>query len=249
MKNRTKRRSLKLCVEQLEGRVVPSTVAPPPTPPAPYEFWGSTNWSGISMDTTQGAVTAVSGSWIVPAVTGSGKGYSATWVGIDGYGGSHDVLQAGCDADVSLSDGVTQYRYCPWWEWYPDASVQITNMPVSPGDVLHCLICLQAGSTSVASIFLGNKTTAKGLTFTAEIPPSASLSGNCAEWIIEATGDWGPLARFSQVDFIDCDAGTNSGQTVTTEGGTAINMVDGDDVVSTGRITGPSGVQIVYGNG
>ena len=74
----------------------------------------------------------------------------------------------------------------PWWEWYPAGSFWITTVAVSPGDELTCLICVQPGSTSLASIFLGNVTTRVGCFFSAAAPPGVSLLGNCAEWIVEA---------------------------------------------------------------
>jgi hypothetical protein len=157
------------------------------------------------------------------------------------------ILQAGCDADVSLTDGVAQHQYSPWWEWYPAGSSWITNMPVSPGDLLDCLINLQVGSTTAASIFLGNQTTNVGLTFSAEAPPGTSLMGNCAEWIIEAFGSLGPLARYGQVEFTDCNAGMVGGQTVSAGAGTTINMVNANgQVISAGTIVNPTQVQVVY---
>ena len=50
----------------------------------------SSNWSGYAVETNlnspqSNSVTAVSGSWTVPTVTGTGTAYSAIWVGIDGY--------------------------------------------------------------------------------------------------------------------------------------------------------------------
>lgn len=212
------------------------------------------HWSGVITKPPVGdKIHWVQGTWSMPAVqlpldAQDGGHYCASaWVGIDGYEGSRDVLQAGCDADISLSGGVTQHKYCPWWEWYPREAVVITNMPVSPGDVLDCLISLQAGSTTTASIFFGNKTTNVGFTFSAEAKAGYPLVGNCAEWIVEAFGNLGPLARFSQVDFTNCNAGTVEGQPVSAGAGTAINMVDPDGkVVSTGTIINPTDVQVVY---
>jgi hypothetical protein len=211
-------------------------------------------WSGVITTPPVGdTMQWVKGTWSMPTIQlppdakDGGRYCASTWVGIDGDDGSQDVLQAGCDADVSLSGGVTQYQYLPWWQWYPGGTFWITNMPVSPGDLLDCLISLQAGSTTTASIFLGNKTTNVGLTFSAEAPEGASLAGNCAEWIIEAFGLLGPLARYSPVDFTNCNAGTVKGQTVSAGTGTTINMVDTNgNVVSSGQIINPTDVRVVY---
>ena len=63
----------------------------------------STNWSGYAVQTKSGAVTAVAGSWTVPTVSGSGTGYSAIWVGIDGYQSS-TVEQIGTEQDAGGGD-------------------------------------------------------------------------------------------------------------------------------------------------
>src|SRR4051812_35832181 len=66
----------------------------------------STNWSGYAAVTNlsspaPNSVTAVSGSWVVPTVTGSrqGSSYSSAWVGIDGFSDS-TVEQIGTEQDV-----------------------------------------------------------------------------------------------------------------------------------------------------
>jgi len=212
------------------------------------------NWSGgITVPPAGDHLRWIEGNWPMPSAAlppnaQENVQYCASaWVGMDGDDGSQDVLQAGCDADITLSGDATQHQYCPWWEWYPLDSQWITNMPVSPGDVLDCLINLQAGSNSAASIFLGNKTTNVGLTFAAEAPAGSTFAGNCAEWIIEAFGTLGPLANYNRVVFADCNAGSASGQTVTAGSGTTINMVDASgNVVSTGTIPNPTEVQVSY---
>ena len=89
MKNRFK---LRLLVEELESRLVPSKGNPWPYP--------DPNWSGYSIDAANHTVTDVKGSWVVPTVTVSGNGtsYASTWVGIDGDN-SNTVEQIGTDSD------------------------------------------------------------------------------------------------------------------------------------------------------
>jgi hypothetical protein len=177
--------------------------------------------------------------------------YSAsTWIGIDGDDGSGDVLQAGCDADVIISGGVVQHQFNPWWEWYPAGSQWISTMLVSPGDELTCLICVQAGSGTNASIFLGNVTTGVGHFFSATAPTGTTLQGNCAEWIVEALEidtNAPELAQYTTVEFTECNAGTVAGATVHADSGNTINMVDGNRaVISEGAILGPTQVQVQY---
>src|ERR1700733_3657591 len=94
----------RLWVEELEARVVLS--APPPIVPPLFHSVAttSTNWSGYATETNlnspqSGAFTAVSGSWTVPSVIGSGNAYSSIWVGLDGYSSS-TVEQIGTDSDL-----------------------------------------------------------------------------------------------------------------------------------------------------
>jgi hypothetical protein len=187
-----------------------------------------------------------------PAAKDGDRYCASAWVGIDGdvgidSNGSPDVLQAGCDADVNLSGGVTQHQYLPWWEWFPGDTSSINNISVSAGDVIDCLISVQAGSTATASIIFGNQTNNVAITFSIEAPAGISLVGNCAEWIIEAFGSLGALAPYGHVDFSDCNAGTVAGHTITVGQGTVINMVDAtDQIVSAGMIINPTEVQVRY---
>jgi hypothetical protein len=219
----------------------------------------SGTWSGgITFPSSGDRFQWVHGTWTMPTVAPppaaqDGDKYCASaWVGIDGdvgidSNGSPDVLQAGCDADVNLSNGITQHQYLPWWEWFPGDTCSITNISVSAGDVLDCLISVQAGSTAAASILLGNHTTNVALTFSIVAPAGTSLVGNCAEWIIEAFGSLGTLAPYGHVDFSDCNAGTVGGQTITAGQGAVINMVDAtDQIVSAGTIINPTEVQVRY---
>ena len=217
----------------------------------------TTIWSGGIVFPPDGdSMKWIEGTWTMPDASPpsgaqDGVWYSAsTWIGIDGDDGSGDVLQAGCDADVVISGGVTQYQFNPWWEWYPAGSFWISNIPVSLGDQLNCLICVQANSTTTASIFLGNGTNSIGSFFAATAPTGTNLRGNCAEWIVEALEiDTGipELAQYTPVEFTDCNAGTVGGTTVQAGSGNTINMVDGqNNLISQGQILGPTQVQVTY---
>jgi hypothetical protein len=218
-------------------------------------------WSGVLVSPSVGNVMQwVEGRWSMPAVgppagAQQGTNYCASaWVGLDGDtsadGGasSGDVLQAGCDANVTLEGGTPQLQYRPWWEWYPADSSWIDNLAVSPGDMLDCLISLLVGSTTTAQVFLGNMTTNQGHVFSLQAPTGTSLVGNCAEWIIEAFGSLGPLASYGVVNFGNCNAGTVSGAIVPAGNGVIINMTNGDSgpVISTGLIVDATDVRVSY---
>ena len=89
----------------------------------------SSNWSGYAINGSSGSVSNVAGTWTVPTVSTSKSGYSAVWVGIDGYSSS-SVEQIGTGEDVSNG----QASYYAWYEMYPSASVTIPSMTVKPGD-------------------------------------------------------------------------------------------------------------------
>ena len=78
------------------------------------ELGTSPNWSGYAAATSPSpetdSVSAVSGNWTVPSVSGSGTTCSCVWVGIDGFGGS-TVEQIGTEQDVV--NGTADYY--AWW--------------------------------------------------------------------------------------------------------------------------------------
>src|SRR5580692_7619915 len=109
---------IRLCVEELEGRLVPSTLV------------SSANWSGYAVATGAGAVSQVAGSWVVPAVTSNVSAYSAAWVGIDGAFSS-TVEQIGTSSDFVNG----QAQYYAWYEMYPAGSVNL-GLTIKPGDTI-----------------------------------------------------------------------------------------------------------------
>ncbi len=145
---------------------------------APHQRIGngiSANWAGYVVPTTVtgGAVTAVSGSWTVPTVTGSG--YSVIWVGMDGYNSS-SVEQVGTEQDII--NGKTQYY--AWFEMYPYGLSKI-NQPVNPGDTITASV-QYTGSGFVFTLQDSNWPTA----FTTTETPTYVPQRNSAEWIVEA---------------------------------------------------------------
>src|SRR6516225_3566948 len=127
------RRSSKCSFEGLETRLLMAA--------QPSVLAYSTNWSGYAVaETAKDSVSAVSGSWTVPTVsTKSTSGYSADWVGIDGYS-SNTVEQLGTEEDTAYSsqrDGTPQYY--AWIEMYPGPSWIIPDV-VKPGDAINASV-------------------------------------------------------------------------------------------------------------
>jgi hypothetical protein len=189
----------------------------------------STNWSGaVSFAAKGDSATYVIGQWTVPDVVAPGLGsyYCASWVGIDGDG-SGDVLQAGTECDIVSFGFFAAKQTYVWWEWYPNYEVQIANFPVTSGDVMFCAICVH--SDTEAGFYLTNVTTGASTSFTKTAPSGTHLVGNCAEWIVEAptvNGGQSALARYGDVYFDECIAGTKHDHLLYGGDGDLITMVD-----------------------
>jgi hypothetical protein len=180
---KSQRLTRRLDVEELETRVVPST---------------STNWSGYAIAANPGAVTAVIGSWVVPAVSGTGISYSSAWVGIDGDN-SNTVEQIGTDSD--LTNG--RPTYYAWYEMYPADSVNL-KMRVKPGDTVTAEVSYIGSNRLKLRITDGSQ-------YFSITKWAAGLERSSAEWIQEAPSGPGvlPLANFHTIHFTRAQATIN----------------------------------------
>jgi hypothetical protein len=162
--------------------------------------WYSYNWSGYAVTGPAGSVTSASGSWIVPAVTGTTTAYAACWTGIDGFSSS-TVEQTGTLSYISNG----QPFYYAWYEFYPlQAIMPISTVPVSPGDKISASVTYSI-SPSEFTLTIEDVTTSKSFTITATV---ASLgytpARSSAEWIAEAPSSNSgilPLANFGTAYF------------------------------------------------
>lgn len=234
MKNR---RLVRPVVEELENRLVPSTVVPPPVPGSPYGLWSSSNWSGIDLVTKKSAVTAVSGSWVVPAVTGTTAAYSSVWVGIDGDGSS-TVEQIGTESDTAA--GAATYgtpQYYAWFEMYPGPAFWITSITVHPGDAINASVSYVSNRFTLS---ITDVTTGQSFTTTRLQPGAKRVS---AEWIVEAPSTSSgplPLADFGSVTF------TNAQATIGGKTGSILSFVGNSNVINYGTAaTGWEGINII----
>jgi hypothetical protein len=193
MKARNLRR-LRPRVEELEGRLVPSTI-----------LRYTSNWSGYAVATNPGAVTAVSGSWVVPTASPSAiSAFSSAWVGIDGAN-SNTVEQIGTDSD--FVGGKPQYY--AWYEMYPAGSVNL-SLTITPGDTIAAAVVY----TGPNQFSLSLTDVTSGASFsTTQTSPRAKRSS--ADWVQEAPSGLGgtlPLANFGSIAFSG-DSATISGKT------------------------------------
>jgi hypothetical protein len=141
----------------------------------------SLNWSGYAYNPGSG-ITAVTSTYVVPAVQSAAPGFSAAWTGIGGDGTS-DLIQAGTGQD---STGGTSYY--AWYEILPASETQITNCTgdaactVTPGDTMT--VNITQTSTNVWTITM-RATGANNWTWSiANLAYTSTHSS--AEWILEA---------------------------------------------------------------
>jgi hypothetical protein len=165
-----------LQLEEFETRLVPSNTT------------SSNNWAGYAVNSTAGSVSAVSGSWTVPAVTGAGTEYAATWVGIDGFS-SNSVEQLGTSENVV--NGVAQYS--AWYEMYPAGEVPINGLAIHPGDSITASVTYANGKFTLTIKDANDPAGSNTFSIT---EAGANLSRSSAEWIQEAPSSGSGILQF-----------------------------------------------------
>jgi len=208
----------------------------------------SGNWSGGVVFAPQGqSFTWVQADWVCPNVyapTQNRSYYNVNWIGIDGWG-SGDVCQAGMVCSVTNNSRTIN----PWHEWYPSSWVNITNLPILPGDMISMLICTGGAGSTSASISFANVSSGLAASYSITAPAGTKLAGNSAEWIAETPGINGQLAEmpdYGEVFFSNSQAGLTNGSTVNGGTGSSINLVNGTTTVSTGTLITPTVIQCQY---
>jgi Peptidase A4 family len=180
----------------------------------------SPNWSGYVAETSfsqpqQNSVSAVSGSWVVPKVTGPSKGatYGSVWVGIDGYSNS-TVEQVGTEEDWVNGSPV----YDAWWEMYSSGDQQpeqvITGMTVKPGDSISASVQYitsgaHAGQFDLSIVDNSRANDSFSTYETSSQTQNPLAQRSSAEWIVEAPsvgGRYATLANFGSVFFSNATA-------------------------------------------
>ena len=153
----------------------------------------STNWAGLTITnfaTSLGlsSFTLVVGEFNVPfgqqafGTCSNGWDYSASWVGIDGVN-NNSVLQAGTETDAYCAGTYARPSYYAWTEWYPAAATEVTNMPVSAGDIMGVFVYATGPSAGQAVLIdaTSNQYVSMGIT----APAGTTLQGSSVEWIME----------------------------------------------------------------
>ncbi len=196
----------------------------------------SLSWSGYVAGS--GPYTSVSGTFNVPDLAATSvETVAAEWVGIDGFGGTRSLIQAGVDEtyDPTARTVYTQ----AWWEILPAPSTPIVAMTVVPGDSVTVAISQLSGS--LWSIAVTDDTTRQSYT------TQQTYSGpqTSADWIVEAptslNGTQETLGAYSPaVTFSDLRAGGSE------TAFTSVTMVQGGATVSVPSAMTAAGFSVSY---
>lgn len=177
------------------GALIPSS--PREILPSESHAVQSANWSGYAVTSKRRRITAVSGSFVVPKVTGTFTfGYAATWSGIGGYK-TQDLIQAGT-AEDSNSGGLFGKQYFAWYELLPQSERQLRNCSgdpkcrVQPGNRISVEIHNVGGSSWLISM-----TNAGHWHWSKQVNYNSSRSS--AEWILEAPTVGGTQSNLAPV--------------------------------------------------
>jgi len=164
----------------------------------------SKNWSAAVLANTAshygtGSFHSAAAWFNIPAANQAagvcyGWDHLYTWVGLDGWT-NNDVFQAGTSSSAYCAEGTTLQSYTAWYEWYPSTSVQITNLPVNPGDAMVVWMIANGATTGTAWVINETSGTSVDINFSA--PAGTALAGSSAEWVQERPTDNGVLATLT----------------------------------------------------
>ncbi|KAG9316723.1 peptidase A4 family-domain-containing protein [Chiua virens] len=181
----------------------------------------SENWAGAVWAEGSGTFTTVTGTFTVPAPSGSSGSAASAWVGIDGDTCDTAILQTGIDFTVDSNGGAS----------YDAVS------PSVPGDEIKTTVTAYSTTSGVAII--ENVTTGK--TVTQDLTSSYALCEENAEWIVEDFEENGalvPFADFGTVTFSSATASGSSGSTYTPTGATLIDIEQNNKVLTSVSTSG-----------
>ena len=144
----------------------------------------SLNWSGYAVTPHRGKVTAVAGTFKVPAAGLVPPGFAATWSGIGGYK-TNDLIQAGTAEQSFPSNPLAGPQYYAWYELLPNSETQLhgcqgdRKCTVKPGD--HMTVRIGQASATRWKISVRN---GRHWSWSKTVHYKSSRSS--AEWILEA---------------------------------------------------------------
>ena len=201
-------------------------------------------WAGYAA--AGGNFTAASASWTVPVANCLSPSFqaatdSATWVGIDGWGGN-TVEQIGTDSNCVLGNP----SYWAWWEMAPNLPTVIggvtSSYPVFGGDSMNATVTY-TGSPGTYKLTITDNN--EGWTYSTTQSISGAVGGT-AECAVERPSAAGlPLANFVTATFTNCQAATGGGalHPIWDYPNDALTMVGSSDTMATVSALSNDGTQ------
>ncbi len=136
------------------------------------------NWAGYVQQ--DGGYTSSTATWTVPTLSTTYKGYSSTWVGIDGFDDSY-LIQTGTEADMVNG----RATYDAWYEVITPSNeapeTLFTTLTIRPGDSITASV--NKTSSTKWTTKLTDNTTGKSASHSSTFRGP----GDSAEWIQEDT--------------------------------------------------------------
>jgi hypothetical protein len=129
------------------------------------------------------------------------------WIGI--HRESEVSVWCGYVGTVTWQQNKAVSEFVPTWQWAPDERVEIENFPLSAGDKIACLICVDPVFSSKADVYYYNRTEGRITHF--RIDDYRNLRGTRAGWYVRPsliTSEGPVLAYFASIYFDACFAGT-----------------------------------------
>ena len=221
-------------------------------PPASSPGLTSNNWSGYVLTGGSGWYQAISANWTVPTLDCASvpNGYTADWVGVNGFTGSPGLFQ---DGTMSGCVSGQQSGYA-WWTDEAETYFAPSLFAVAPGDVIDAELWQE--TSGYWDYYIKDLTS--GLVSSAAEPFSGP--GTSAEWIAEDpgcpngdsdcwnnNGELSDFPDFGSVTFTDLGLTTPSGSWTVPPYSDACEMVttDGSVEVLPSPIQG-SGASIAF---
>lgn len=152
--------------------------------------------------------SAITGTWVEPAVSCDGVRGDAVigaWVGFGGIDDDPDSMIEQTGTDVECRDGEA-FRVA-WYQMFPRPSqyLDVDEYPISEGDVMTASV--DADGTQFTLTLTNVSRTHEGWRFTTEATGNQP-STDSAEWVIEAptngAGDHALVPEFSDYKFTNC---------------------------------------------
>ena len=174
-----------------------------------------TDSCGYQLLVASATIGALSVTWTVPDLQ-----YTPSALNVDHF---HTFIGLGfLDLHVEMTVDANQNVTAQLQS--PSVAASI-NLPVRPGDVLSCVLCLENNERGTAAFFIANETTSQTINFAADtgFPPAVTVNaGVTRSWSL--TQPFPPLARFGAVYFDEISVFTTGGPRSLTSG-QSITMV------------------------